>query len=148
MAHAFYHAKSSARRFGGKPEDYMALHEFMDHTKAHLADARHRLVLHNSWGIFMAEKVLGKTLVRASDGKEVPVRTVLEQHVLEDLGCIPTLEQCLATVNLEPWMYRNAEPLSTRQEFQERRETDADDTDSAGTAATTDMDTPAALTVR
>lgn len=112
MAHAYYHAKSSARRFGGTPEDYIALHEWIDHTKAHLADARHRLVLHNSWGIFLAEQVHGKVIVRASDGKEIPTRPVLEQHVLEDLGRIPTLEQCLAQVTLEPWMYKNAEPLS------------------------------------
>ncbi len=93
MAQAFYHARSSAKRFGGKPEDYLKYHEWMDHTKAHLADARHRLVLHNSWGIFLAEDVFGKTIVRTSDGKEIPLRPVLEQHVLEDLGRIPTLQQ-------------------------------------------------------
>jgi len=116
MSHALYHAKSSAKRFGGEPEDYMALHEWLDHTKAHFADARHRLLLHNSWGIFLAEQVLGKVLVRASDGKEVPTRTVLERHVLEDLGRIPTLEQCLSQVSLKPWMYKNAEQLSTKGE--------------------------------
>jgi hypothetical protein len=115
LAHAYYHAKSSARRFGGLPKDYLELHEFMDHTKAHLADARHRLVLHNSWGIFLAERLFGTTITRKSDGKEVPTRTVLEQHVLEDFGRIPTLEQCLAQVTLEPWMYRNAKQLSKKE---------------------------------
>lgn len=117
MAHAYYHAKSSARRFGGIPEDYIALHAWLDHTKAHLADARHRLVLHNSWGIFIAEQIFGVTITRVSDGKEVPTRTVLEQHVLEDLGRIPTLEQCLSQVTLASWMYRNAEQLS--KEYQD-----------------------------
>jgi hypothetical protein len=112
MAHAYYHARSAARKFGGIPEDYLVLERWMDHTKAHLADARHRLVLHNTWGIFLAEQIFGVTITRASDGKEVPTRTILEQHVLEDLGRIPTLEQCLAQVKLEPWMYRNAEALS------------------------------------
>lgn len=116
MAHAFYHAKSSARRFGGVPEDYMALHEWLDHTKAHLADARYRLVLHNSWGIWLAQEIFGATITRTSDGKQVPTRTILEHHVLEDLGRIPTLEQCLAQVTLEPWMYRNAEQLSRKNE--------------------------------
>lgn len=116
MAHAIYHAKSSARLFGGQPEDYLTLHCWLDNTKAHLADARHRLVLHNSWGIFLAEQIFGVTITRASDGKKIPTRTVLEQHVLEDLGRIPTLEQCLAQVQLEPWMYRNAEPLSQKDE--------------------------------
>jgi len=116
MAHAFYHAKSSARRFGGKPEDYLALHLFMDHTKDHLADARHRLVLHNTWGIALVVQFFGTTITRVSDGKQVPTRTVLEQHVLEDLGRIPTLEQCMSQVTLAPWMHRNAEPLSKSEE--------------------------------
>lgn len=123
MAHAYYHAKSSARRFGGVPEDYLALHEFMDHTKLHFADARHRLVLHNSWGMGIAEQIFGATIVRPSDGKEIPLRPVLEQHILEDLGRIPTLEQCLSQVTLEPWMYRNAEPLSKSKEYQDVTDT-------------------------
>lgn len=116
MAHAFYHAKSSARRFGGQPEDYLALHVWMDHTKDHLADARHRLLLHNTWGIALAIQFFGVTITRASDSKEVPTRTVLEQHVLEDLGRIPTLEQCMSQVELQPWMYRNAAPLSQKMD--------------------------------
>jgi hypothetical protein len=116
MAHAFYHAKSSARRFGGEPEDYLALHQFMDHTKSHFADARHRLILHNSWGIAMVAQIFGATITRVSDGKEVPVTPILERHVLEDLGFIPTLGQCLTQVTLEPWMHRNAEPLSKSED--------------------------------
>lgn len=53
MSHPYYHAVSSARRFGGAPEDYLAVHQFFDQTKAHLADCRHRLVLHNSFGTFL-----------------------------------------------------------------------------------------------
>jgi hypothetical protein len=94
MAHAYYHAKSSARKFGGVTEDYLEVHEFMDHTKMHLADCRHRLFLHNTWGIFLVEKIFGITLTRSSDGKIVALRPVLEQHVTEDFSFIPTLEEC------------------------------------------------------
>lgn len=97
MAHAYYHALSSARRFGGHLEDYLALHAFMDHTKAHVPDNRHRLLLHNAWGIFFAEQVWGPILIRASDQRAVPLRTLLEQHVKEDFGGrIPRLDQCFA----------------------------------------------------
>jgi hypothetical protein len=116
MAHPYYHAKSSARRFGGIPDDYLVYHNFMDHTKAHIADARHRLVLHNSWGIFLAEQIFGVTITRSSDGKEVPLRTILERHVIEDLGRIPTLAECLNQVTLEPWMFRKSEQLSQKEE--------------------------------
>ncbi len=94
MAHAYYHAKSSARKFGGIAKDYLTAHEFMDHTKAHVADCRHRLFLHNAWAIFLAEKILGATLARASHGRIVPLRPILEQHVIEDFGFIPTLKYC------------------------------------------------------
>lgn len=116
MAHALYHAKSSAKHFGGQAEDYLKFHVWMDQTKLHFADAQHRLILHNSFGIGLAEQCFGVTFVRLSDGKEMPLRPVLEQHILEDLRFIPTLEQCLSQVSLEPWIYRNAEQLSQKDE--------------------------------
>lgn len=97
------HSMSSVKKFGGKPEDYQSIHDFMDHTKQNVPDMRHRMILHNSWGIFMAEKVFG-TYITNSSGNKVSVRDVAEQHVLEDLGFIPTLEKCLSSMSLQSWM--------------------------------------------
>lgn len=88
------HAKNSARKHGGRPEDYLAVHEWFDQTKAHVPDMRHRAVLHNSFGIYLCAQVFGPTLTN-SDGRVVCVRDLGEDHVLEDLGTIPTLERCL-----------------------------------------------------
>lgn len=41
------HAKASAAREGRLWTDDLAIHEFVDSTKASLADLRHRMVLHN-----------------------------------------------------------------------------------------------------
>ena len=121
MAHPYYHAKSSARRFGGAPEDYLDIHVWMDQTKAHVADCRHRLILHNSFGIFLCEQLFGITIARASDGKEVPTRLIAEQHVLEDFGGhIPTLEECLRETPIAPWMCKGARSLSRAFEQEER----------------------------
>lgn len=30
MAHPFHHALSSARKWGGRPEDYLAIHNWFD----------------------------------------------------------------------------------------------------------------------
>lgn len=38
MTHPYYHAKSSAKLFGGKPEDYVAIHSWFDATKGSFAD--------------------------------------------------------------------------------------------------------------
>ena len=112
MAHPWHHAQSSARRFGGVPDDYLAVHGWFDQTKGHWADARHRAVLHSSFGIFLCEQFFGPTLKRASDGKHVPTRLLGEQHVLEDLGRIPTVQDWLEGLPLQGWMLRNAAALS------------------------------------
>jgi hypothetical protein len=116
MSHPFYHAKSSAKKFGGHFEDYIALHEWFDQTKAHLPDARHRAVLHSSFGIYMAQQVFGEVIVRKSDGKPVPTRMLGEQHILEDMGMIPTLQDWLKELPLRSWMIRGAKALSKEAE--------------------------------
>ena len=128
MAHAYYHAKSSARKFGGCYTDYLELHQFLDHTKAHLPDARHRLLLHNSWGIPLAERIFGPLWTCASNGKQIPTRTILEQHILEDLRYIPTLEQCFRNVPLETSLFRNALSLSRMETNHEQETTQTDST--------------------
>ena len=104
VSHAHYHAQSSARRFGGVPDDYICLHEWLDETKTHLADARHRALRHHSQGIFELERTFGRTITN-SDGREVPVRLIGEQHVMEDCGgFIPTVADWLGAIRFEPWM--------------------------------------------
>ena len=34
MAHPFKHAESSSRKFGGKAEDYLAIHNWFDESKS------------------------------------------------------------------------------------------------------------------
>ena len=99
----YKHAVVSANRWGGVPEDYQELHDFFDMTKQNVPDMRHRMILHNSFGIFLLEKMFGKTITN-SHGRIVSVRDVGEQHVIEDLGFIPTLEKCFSSMKLEKWM--------------------------------------------
>src|SRR5258708_4731399 len=97
-----YHAVMAARKFGGVAEDYLLLETWMDFTKSHIVDCRHRLFLHNAWGLFVAERIHGATVTRASDGKTLPLRPLLEDHILQDFGKIPTLAQRLAQLAPEP----------------------------------------------
>lgn len=108
------HAKISVKKFGGIPADYIDIHNWFDQTKAHIADARHRLVLHNAFGIFLCEQVFGDVVVlptgatkkmpyiTLSTGKQVSVRDIAEQHVLDDLGHIPSLSDCMSGVSEVP----------------------------------------------
>ena len=105
MAHCHYHALSSVRKWGGKPSDYLPLHQWFDQSKAILADPRHRALRHHAEGIFMLETLFGATIVNA-DGREVPVRLIGEQHVLEDLGTIPSFADWARLIEPRPWMLR------------------------------------------
>ena len=103
MAHPWHHAQSSARRYGGIPENYFAIHAWFDASKAHLALPQHRALRHHAAGIFEAEALFGTTLTN-SVGRVVPVRFIGEQHVKEDCRCIPSLSDWLSKIPLEPWM--------------------------------------------
>lgn len=91
-------------------DDYLPIHNWFDATKAHYADVRHRALRHHSWGIFQAEEVFGETIV-LSTGRVVPVRAIGEQHVQDDIGFIPTVEQWLTHIQVQPWMKRRIKLL-------------------------------------
>lgn len=106
MTHTYYHAESSARLFGGNAEDYQAIHDWFDATKESFCDFRHRALRHHAEGIFEAERVFGITITN-SDGRQVPVRYIGEQHVKEDCGGrIPNLADWLCKITPEVWMSR------------------------------------------
>lgn len=98
----FLHARGSVARWGGRPEDYMALHDFIDQTKIAMPDLRHRAVLHNAFGCYLVERVFGHTF-KNSDGREVSTRDVAEQHIIEDMGFLPSLEDWLADLPQAVW---------------------------------------------
>lgn len=105
MSHPYYHALSSVRRWGGRPEDYQPIHDWFDESKMILADPRHRALRHHAEGIFMAETVFGATITNA-DGRAVPVRLIGEQHVREDLGRIPSFADWARLIQPVSWITR------------------------------------------
>ena len=104
MAHPLYHAESSARKFGGVPSDYQAVHDWFDASKEHLALFTHRALRHHTQGLFEAERVFGLTLTNSA-GRDIPVRWIGEQHVREDCqGRVPSMADWLRRIQPEPWM--------------------------------------------
>ena len=90
MAHPILHSKSSAKKFGGKWEDYIHLHNWLDETKGWYAHSLHRAFRHHSEGIVEMEQKVGAEF-KNRDGKTVYTRYVGEQHVKEDCnGFIPS----------------------------------------------------------
>jgi hypothetical protein len=106
MPKPWIHALSSAKQYGGKPEDYIAIHNLMDSSKGTIADSRHRALTHNAWFVgTILEQVFGVTLTN-SDGKTISVRDIGEQHVLEDYRkrFIPSAQDFLQEMEVREWM--------------------------------------------
>lgn len=103
MAKPYIHAKSSAKKWGGVPEDYLEIHDYMDSSKSAHASVRHRAIFHSSFGIFIIEKIFGTNITNSS-GRLVSVRDIAEGHVLEDLGTIPSLDAYLNNMKIQAWM--------------------------------------------
>ena len=114
MAHSLHHAESSARKFGGKPEDYQSIHDWFDASKAHMAQPSHRALRHHTLGIFDAEQRFGKAIINSAN-RQIPVRWVGEQHVREDCRKIPSPQDWLRNLPLEPWMV-NGRTLPDRED--------------------------------
>ena len=110
MAHPLLHAKSSVKKFGGKVEDYIHLHNWMDETKAWVGHSYHRMFRHHSEGIFEMEKIFGSSFIN-SDDKVVYTRYVGEQHVKEDCyDYIPTAKEWIQAIQSKEkpiWLTRN-----------------------------------------
>jgi hypothetical protein len=105
VSHPYYHALSAARHFGGEWQDYVEVERWFDQTKGHIADARHRLLLHNEFGVELCEEIFGETLLRPSDGKQIGVSEVARRHVEEDFGGhVPAVDRCFRRATLEGWM--------------------------------------------
>ena len=97
------HAKMTVKKYGGKVEDYLPIHNFIDHTNMCMPDIRHRALLHSSFGCYLVEQMYG-VYITNSDGKDVSTRDIAEEHIIQDLGFIPTVEKWLDKLPIETWM--------------------------------------------
>jgi hypothetical protein len=120
MSHPYHHSISSQKKHGGVWQDYIKIHDFFDETKAHYSDMRHRALRHHAEGIFWCEEKFG-TVITNSDGKNVPVRTIAEQHIMEDIGRIPTIKDYLDCMSQEGWMYKPGEGRKMLREIADEK---------------------------
>lgn len=112
---SWHHAQSAARKWGGQPEDYIAIEEFIDSSKKIVGDARHRSMYHHTAGVWLCQEIFGRTIAVGERAIQVPVRLIAERHVLEDLGWLPSPKDYIDGMTIRPWMsgaQRKELPLS------------------------------------
>lgn len=111
MSDPLHHAMSSARKFGGVFEDYLPIHDWFDLSKEGFGDARHRSMRHHTEGIGWCIEKFGRYIkVVGPDGayRNISTRMIAEQHLIEDLGFLPTMADWLKCMKLESWMIKRA----------------------------------------
>jgi len=99
----YLHARSSVHKWGGIVDDYQPIHDFLDSSKAHHADMRHRALYHNSNGPYLCERIFG-TNITNTEGKLISVRDIAERHIIEDLGRIPSVTEYLTHMQMPWWI--------------------------------------------
>lgn len=95
--------EGAAARWGGKGEDYAPLIAFFDMVETWTGHPHARALLHNSFGPFIADQLLGEA-IELEDGRLVPTRTVAEDLVLARMGWIPPASFVLSRIPMKPWM--------------------------------------------
>lgn len=104
------HAVSSAKKFGGIPEQYIHIHEWFDETKQYTGNWTHRALRHHAAGIQWCIQHFGHAIeiARGTQAKDIPVKLIAEQHVIEDCGYIPTVQDWLQVLANNPadWMLK------------------------------------------
>ncbi len=97
------HSRLSVRKFGGIEEDYFQIHKFIDSSKLFYCHFKHRLLLHNLYGVAVTIDKFGDVIQNA-DKAVVLVRDIAIEHIKEDLnGYVPSLND---------WLEDNDEELS------------------------------------
>lgn len=117
MANPLIHSKSSVKRWGGKVEDYLAIHELIDSPKVAMNNNTSRFLTHNTWFAYtIIPKVFGYNIVN-SDGKSVDTVDIAMLHIAEDfrMKFVPTPQDYLKHMQLQPWM-NNGVKLVDNQE--------------------------------
>ena len=128
MANPLIHSKSSVKRWGGKIEDYLAIHELIDSPKATMNNNSSRLLTHNTWFAYtIVPKIFGYNITN-SDGKSVDVVDIAMLHILEDfrMKFVPTPQDYLKHLEVQEWMcngvklVENPEAIETANLFLEK----------------------------
>jgi len=134
MANPLIHAKSSVKRWGGKVEDYLPLHELLDSPKVTMNNNTARMLTHNVWFCYqIIPKIFGYNLIN-SDGKSVDTVDIAMLHVAEDfrMKFVPTAQDYLKHMELQPWMnngvkdINNPDATKLVEELHEKLETYGD----------------------
>ena len=118
MANPLIHSKSSVKRWGGKVEDYLAIHELIDSPKVTMNNNSSRCLTHNTWFAYhIIPKIFGYNITN-SNGRSVDTIDIAMLHVLEDYrSFIPTPQDFLKHLEIQAWMNNGVKPIDNPEAY-------------------------------
>ena len=117
MANPLIHSKSSVKRWGGKVEDYLPLHELIDSPKATMNNNSVRVLTHNTWFAYqIMPKIFGYNIIN-SDGRSVDVVDISMLHIAEDfrMKFVPTPQDYLQHLQVQAWFNNGVKVLESEE---------------------------------
>jgi len=108
------HARITAHRYGGKWQDWIAIHDWIDRSKAIFPSMQHRMLLHSDFGEWLVVRIHGEA-IGSKDGTVIPTRDLFRDHQVEDLGRVVTLAEWLHEINADYWTRRRKPPRQLEQ---------------------------------
>ena len=115
MANPLIHSKSRVKRWGGKVEDYLPLHELIDSPKATMNNNSVRVLTHNTWFAYqIMPKIFGYNIIN-SDGRSVDVVDISMLHIAEDfrMKFVPTPQDYLQHLQVQAWFNNGVKELDS-----------------------------------
>lgn len=85
------HAQISQKTYGGKWQDYVEVHSFLDSSKVACAHFKHRFLLHHQEGIELGVEIFGESVIN-SDAQKISTGRLLSDHLIEDVGRVVTVD--------------------------------------------------------
>jgi hypothetical protein len=128
MANPLIHSKSSVKRWGGKVEDYLSIHQVIDSPKETMNNNAARMITHNIWFCYKIIPLIFGYNITNSDGKSVDTTDIAMLHIAEDfrMKFIPTIQDYLVNMTLPDWIHNgvkvidNPDSIKIAEDFLER----------------------------
>lgn len=120
MANPMIHSRSSVKRWGGKVEDYLPIHNLIDSPKATMNNNTSRFLTHNTWFCYtIIPQIFGYNIIN-SDGRSVDTVDIAMLHCLEDfrMKFVPTPQDFLKHMTVEAWMCNGVKLVDNPESIQ------------------------------
>ena len=108
------HARITAHRYGGEWQDWIAIHDWIDRSKAIFPSMQHRMFLHSDFGEWLTVRIHGEA-IGSKSGAVISTRDLFRDHQVEDLGRVVTLAEWLRDIDADYCTRRRKPPRHLEQ---------------------------------